>query len=137
MKLTLIVDSLLEVNWWIDTSYNTHDCCRGHTGCMMSLGKGVDLSSSVKQKIKVNSSTEGSLVRSHNGMGVVLWNKHFMEAQGYTVEHNKLYQENNSTILMEKNGISLISKRTKRINEIFLFVKYQLYQGVVEFEYRY
>ena len=45
------------------------------------------------------------------------------------MEHNKSYEENNSTILMEQNGISLISKRTKHINEIFLFVKYQLYQG--------
>ena len=100
----------------------------------MSLGKGVVLSSSVKQKIKVNSSTEGSLVRSHNGMGVFLWNKHFMEAQGYTVEHNKLYQENNSTILMEKNVRSLSSNITKHIKARYLFTKYQIYQGGVEFE---
>ena len=51
MKLPLIVEYLLIVNWWVDASYNTR--------CMMSLGKGGVLSSSMKQKINVNISTEG------------------------------------------------------------------------------
>ena len=29
-NLTLILESLLVVNWWIDVSYNTHDYCKGH-----------------------------------------------------------------------------------------------------------
>ena len=40
MKLTLRVDYLLIVNWWIFSSYNTHNSCRDHTGCMMVLSKG-------------------------------------------------------------------------------------------------
>ena len=35
IKLTFIVEYLSEVKWWIDTSYNKHGGCRGHTGFMM------------------------------------------------------------------------------------------------------
>ena len=71
---------------------------------MMRLGKGDVISSSPKQKLNVKSSTEGGLLGAHYGLSVVLWIKHFVEVQGYTVEHNKLYQDKNSTILMENNG---------------------------------
>lgn len=53
----------------------------------MSLGGGTVLSSSLKQKLNVKIYTEGGLVGSHAGISVVLWIKHFIEAQGYTVEH--------------------------------------------------
>ena len=55
IKLTLKLDSLLVVNWWIYSSYNTHDACMDHTVCMMSLGKGVVLGSSLKQKLNMKS----------------------------------------------------------------------------------
>ena len=70
----------------------------------MSLGKGGVLSSSMKQKINVNISTEGEWVVSHNGLIFVLWSKHFIDAQGYTMVKNNFYQDKNSTILMENNG---------------------------------
>ena len=70
----------------------------------MSLGMGGVLSLSLKQNLNVKSSTEGGLLGAHYGLSVVLWSKHFIEVQGYTVEHNKLYQDKNSTILMENNG---------------------------------
>jgi hypothetical protein len=39
-----------------------------------------------------------------------------MEAQGYQVQDNVLFQDNKSTILLEKNGKALSSKHTKHIN---------------------
>ena len=70
----------------------------------MSLVKVGIISLSLKQKTKVNISTEGELVGDHYETIVVLWIKHFIDYQGYTVEHKKLYQDNNTTILMENNG---------------------------------
>ena len=32
MKSTVILDSLLVLNWYIDASYNTYDDGRGHIG---------------------------------------------------------------------------------------------------------
>ena len=38
-----------------------------------------------------------------------------MEAQGYTIKHNVLYQENKSYILLAKNGWNLAGKASKHI----------------------
>ena len=40
MKLTLEVDNLSTLNWFIDTSHQVHDNCKGHTGGALTLGKG-------------------------------------------------------------------------------------------------
>ena len=71
-KLTLRVDYLLVVNLWIYASYNTHGDCRGHTGCMMRIGKGAVLISYIKHNLKVKSSIEWKLVGENNGLRVVL-----------------------------------------------------------------
>ena len=43
------------------------------------------------------------------------WCKYFTKAQEYTVQHNIFYQEKQMKILLSKNGIMPISKRTKHI----------------------
>ena len=112
-KLTLRVNSLLVTNGWIYEYYNTHDYCRGHTGTMKILGKGSVVSLSLNQRLNVKISTEGELVGLHDGMSVDLWSNNVIEYQVYTVEHNKLYQYNKSTVLMETNGRESTSNRTK------------------------
>ena len=56
-------------------------------------------------------------------MIILLWGDHFIEAQGYTVDKNKLYQDNNNTILMENNERALSSKITKHVKLQFFFNK--------------
>ena len=72
MNLTLRMDSLLVVDLWIYSSYNAHDYCRGHTGCMMRIGKGAVLISYIKHNLNVKSSIEWKLVGENNGLRVVL-----------------------------------------------------------------
>ena len=72
MKLTLIAEYFLVVNWWIYASYNMHDDFRGHTGCMMRIGKGAVLISYIKHNLNVKSSIEWKLVGENNGLRVVL-----------------------------------------------------------------
>ena len=44
-----------------------------------------------------------------------------MEAQGYTIEDNVLYQDNKSTILLAKNGRMSAGKASRHIkNQFFL-----------------
>jgi hypothetical protein len=100
MKLTLSVDDLQQIQWWVDASYNMHEDCKGQTGAMMSLGKGAPISFSRKQKLNVRSSCEGELVGVDDAMAWILWCKYFIEGQGYTVKQNILYQDNKSTILI-------------------------------------
>jgi hypothetical protein len=45
-----------------------------------------------------------------------------MKAQGYNVKDNILFQDNKSSILLEKNGKALSSKRTKHINIWHFFI---------------
>jgi hypothetical protein len=45
-----------------------------------------------------------------------------MKAQGYGVKDNVLFQDNKSSILLEKNGKALSRKRTKHINILYFFI---------------
>jgi hypothetical protein len=45
-----------------------------------------------------------------------------MKAQGYGVKDKVLFQDNKSSILLEKNGKASSSKRTKHINIRYLFI---------------
>ena len=50
----------------------------------------------------MKSSTEGDLIGVHDGLGVLLWSKYFIGAQGYTMEYNKLYKDNIFFVIMHK-----------------------------------
>ena len=54
-----------------------------------------------------------------------------MEAQNYKVIDNLLYQDNLSSILLEKNGKALSSKRTKHINIRYFFITDRVKKGEV------
>ena len=62
MKVTLVVDSLSVVNWWIYALYNTSDDCSCHTGWMTRLFNKAILSSSLKYKLNAKISTEGQIL---------------------------------------------------------------------------
>ena len=113
MKLTLSVDSMNTIHWWVDASYGTHWDCKGYTGMMMSLGKGALMSFLCKQKLNARSSTESELIGIDDALVLMMWGEYFIEVQGYTVRDNILYQDNKSTILLAKNGRMSGSSRTK------------------------
>ena len=54
-----------------------------------------------------------------------------MEAQGYQVQDNVLYQDNQSAILLEKNGKASSSRRTKHINIRYFFITDRVDKGDV------
>ena len=39
LKLTLAVDNIGFIKWWVDASYNVHQDCKSQTGAMMTLGR--------------------------------------------------------------------------------------------------
>ena len=52
----------------------------------------------------------------------ILWTRLLLEAQGYYVTDNIIYQYNKSAILLENNGKASSGKRTKHINMRYFFV---------------
>ena len=122
LVLTLSADPTQIVQWWIDGSYAVHPDMRGHTGAAMSMGAGVMYGSSTKQKLNTRSSTEAELVAVDDVLPQVLWTRLFLQEQGYAVSENVIHQDNQSAILLEKNGRASSGKRTKHINIRYFYV---------------
>jgi hypothetical protein len=102
--LTLSATSLHNGRWWIDASYAVHLDMKSHTGGALSLGTGDVYGTSRKQKLNTTSSTEAEVVATDDVMPQILWTLYFLEAQGYKINDNVLYQDNKSSILLETNG---------------------------------
>ena len=114
-KLTLQADNMSSISWWIDASFAVHPNMRSHTGATMSMGKGCPISISTKQKLNTRSSTEAEVVGVNDGMYLVLWVRHFLEAQGYHITDNIVYQDNQSAMKLENNGKRSSTKNTRHM----------------------
>ena len=134
LHLTLEPDDLHIYKWWIDASFAVHPNMRSHTGATASCGRGSFLSISSKQKINTRSSTTAELVGVDDCMGKILWTINFLQAQGYTTRHI-IGQDNQSAILLEKNGRLSSSKRTRHMNFRYFFITDCISKGQVEIEY--
>ena len=135
LRLTLFADSLTALHWYIDASHQTHDDCKGHTGSILTFGKGATTSSSTKHKIPSKSSTESEIIGLYDKTGDILWTRHFLEAQGYTITDNVVFQDNMSTLSLAKNGYVSSSKRTKHIKAKYFFIRH--YHNSHELDLRY
>ena len=117
------------LKWYVDGSFAVHPDMKGHTGAGLTMGRGYPITTSTKQKLNTRSSTESELVGVDDAMPSVLWTRLFLEAQGYGVNENIVYQDNKSAILLEKNGKASSSKRTKHINIRYFFVTDMIKKG--------
>jgi hypothetical protein len=88
----------------------------------LSLGRGFPIVSFTKQKLNTRSSTDTEILGADDFMTAICWTRYFMKAQGYGVKDNVLFQDNKSSILLEKNGKASSSKRTKHINIQYFFI---------------
>ena len=131
MPLILSADGSGILKWWVDAAFAVHPNMRGHSGGGLSLGRGFPVVGSTKQKLNTRSSTEAELVGADDFMPAVCWTRFFMEAQGYQVRDNVLFQDNKSAMLLEKNGKASSSKRTKHINIRYFFITDRVAQGDV------
>jgi hypothetical protein len=136
MPLILEADDTHIIKWWVDASFAVHDDMKSHTGGTMMMGKGAIYGTSTKHKLNTKSSTESELVGVNDVMPQILWTRYFLEAQGYDVEDSIIYQDNQSTMLLEKNGrASSSGKRTRHINIRYFFVHDRINAGEVSVQY--
>ena len=56
MKRHMSAECLNMIRWWVDASYGVHWDCKGHTGAMMSMGKGSIVNVLRKHKLNTGSS---------------------------------------------------------------------------------
>ena len=91
------------------------------------MGKGSLHTVSCTQKINSKSSTEAELIAVDDCMPHILRIRHFLLAQDYQkAETVTILQDNQSAILLEKNGILSSTRRTKHLNIRYFFVKQKI-----------
>ena len=79
------------------------------------MGHGTIMNKSLKQKLNSKSSTEAETIGMTDVLPSSLWLVYFMEAQGYMIKENIVYQDNESAQLMEKNGKASCSNKSRHI----------------------
>ena len=97
-------DDLYKIYLWIDAAYAVNNDMKSQTGGTMSMGTGILHSKCSKQKLNVKSSTEAELVGVSEYIPYNIWLLMFLKEQGYEIKENILYQDNQNTIRMLKNG---------------------------------
>ncbi len=109
--------------------------------CMVILvaacpsGMGMLITGSSKQKLNMRSLTEMELVTADDFMPQILWTNLFLEVQDYKTLDTILYQDNQSTILLEKNGMQSSSKWTKHLNCCYYFITNRISAGDLSIKY--
>ena len=127
--------SLTEIMTFVDSAYAVHENMRSHTGGLVSFGIGAAHTKSATSKINVKSATESELVATAEYLPYTLWFRHFMEAQGYELKDNVVYQDNKSAILMEINGRNSWTRNSRHINIRYFWIKDRVDGNEIRIEY--
>ena len=96
---------------------------KGHTGAVLSMGKGAVISGLMKQKLVTHSSTECEVVGAHDTLPQALWVNLFLKVQGHRIKDTLFYPDNLSMMLLEKNGQMSSTKQTKHMETQFFYIK--------------
>ena len=99
------------------------------------MGKGAITNVSRKQGMNTRSSTDAEIVGADEMVGPMLWTARFLQAQGYNVTENIMYQDNKSSILLEKNGRKSAGKRTRHLAIQLFFVTDQIKKGHISIKF--
>ena len=76
-----------------------------------------------KQKINVKSSTESELVETCKYLPYNIWLMMFMEAQGYGIKNNIVYQDNQYMMKMHINGRNSCTGNSQHINVCYFLLR--------------
>ena len=136
-KLRISIGKTLGFEWFIDSSFAIHPDFKSHGGVVGRFigGKGAVNSGLEKQKLNTDSSTTLELVRTHQFLPRIIYALLFLNAQGYKVKKNVIYQDNKSAILLEKNGKRSAGKRTRAMNIHYFMIMDQINKGIITLEY--
>ena len=135
VKKYMSIDNPAIVKWYVDASYAVHPDFKSHTGGVMTQGNGSIITVSRKQKMNTTSSTEAELVATHDCLPGIMWTLRFLEAQGTPLQENILFQDNQSTILLENNGKKSSSRRTRHFHIRYFYLTDLIEKGEVQVKY--
>ena len=93
------MNGLSYLQTWIDASYAVHRDMRGHTGGVISLGRGAVIHNCSKQKINTKSSTKSEVVGASDFLLYTILALYFLKAQGCKLNRNIFYQDDTGAIV--------------------------------------
>ena len=108
---------------WLDESYAVHHATKSHDVGAMSMGLGVTHCILSKKNLNINISTEAELVGASDYLPYNIWWIIFMHHQGYLINYNNIFQDNQRTISMEVNGSNSCTRNQRHIDIRYLFIK--------------
>ena len=135
LPLILSMDGTGDMRWHVDASFAVHNDMKSHTGATMTMGRGSAFNLSSKQKINTGSSTEAELVGVNDALSQMVWSRHFLEAQGYCLEDNICYQDNESAMKLENNGKRSSTKRTRHLHIRYFLITDRVKNKEIDISY--
>ena len=90
---------------------------------MSSLRKGTIHTKSSKQTINTKSSTELEVIGVSDFIPWTMWLKRILKEQRYIMKSTIFYQDNESAMKMEKNGLKSCGDKSRHINIRYFFIK--------------
>ena len=101
----------------------------------MTMGKGAAIDSSNIMKCNTQSSSETELISVHDKLPDIIWSRYFVQCQGYNINEFIVFQDNMSSLSLEKNGRISSSKQTKRIKAKYFLIKDYYDSGEIDLRY--
>jgi hypothetical protein len=134
--LFLKVGKTVHVHSYVDAAYGVHPDMKSHTGMNLCLGDAKAIMvKSTKQRIVSKSSTEAELVAASDCTGDLLQlNEFIKELKVVDCNVATLYQDNQATIALLKNGVRNTG-RSKHINIRVFWLKERIERGELIVEY--
>jgi hypothetical protein len=86
-------------------------------------------------KCNTQSSTETELISIHDKLPVIISTRYFVEGQGYNINEYMIFQDNMSSLSLEKNGKVSSSKRTKHIKAKYFLINDYYDSGEIDLRY--
>ena len=85
--------------------------------------------------MNTRSSTKAEMVAADEIISIMIWTQLFLEAQGYPVKQNILYQDNKSAMLLETNGCKSAGKHSHHLNIQYFYIADQKAKGHIDIKY--
>ena len=114
------------IKWYVDASFVVHPNFKIHIGGIIMWGTGATQYGSIKQKVNTRYIMEAEVVGDEDMVSKILWKELFIEDQGYNVEKNILYQDKNSSILLDMNRSKSDFNISRSMNIRYFFVTDQV-----------
>ena len=125
----------MKIFGYVDVSFATDKEFKSRTGVFVTLGNGPVYIDSTRQKLNTKSATESELVGVSEGSNNIFWLRNFLIEQGNRMDPATVFQDNQSTLSLLRNGRST-NKATRHINIRYFYLKNKVEAGELVLEYK-